>query len=52
MTVNERLWVAGLLKQIESAIECKDEEKFRKICKDIYLDTDTTDVLVDKYFKG
>lgn len=52
MTVNERLWVAGLMDDFYDAIERCDEKKFRDICERVFLGSENTEVLVDKYFKG
>ena len=52
MTVNERLWVAGLLDDFDKAISQSDEEKFRSICERVFLSSENIKVLIDKYFKG
>ena len=52
MTVNERLWAAGLSEDYEDAIKSNDEEKFRGICDQLFLGSENVQVLVNKYFKG
>ena len=50
MTVNERLFVAGLQEDFDKAIGRNDEKGFRSICERVFLGSENIQVLVDKYF--
>lgn len=50
MTVNERLWVSGLMSEFDKGIEEKNEIGFREICRRIFLCEENIAVLVNKYF--
>jgi hypothetical protein len=52
MTVNERLWAAGLLDVFDEAIERKNETRFREICQRVFLGPENIQALVDKYFSS
>ena len=51
MTVNERLYLAGLLDEFDKAIDSKDEQKLRAICKAIFLGLENTEALIRESFK-
>ncbi|MDO3624968.1 hypothetical protein [Mucilaginibacter sp. BT774] len=46
MTVNERLYVAGLMNEFDKAVDEKDIEKVISILKQVDLDTPNTDVIL------
>lgn len=52
MTVNERLWVSGLVSEFDKAIEDKNEKEFREICRRVFLSEENITVLVNKYLGG
>lgn len=45
MTVNERLFVAGLMKDFESAVNRKDKRAITEILKRVYLDDESIDAI-------
>ena len=49
MTVNERLYVAGLLDAFDDAIVHKNEIALRLICEKEHLSSANIDVLIEKY---
>jgi hypothetical protein len=49
MTVNERLYVAGLFDDFYRAASEQDEQELRRICERVHLGRGNTDVLVKKY---
>ncbi|WP_295799256.1 hypothetical protein [Mucilaginibacter sp.] len=49
MTVNERLWVSGLMEQFDSAVREKNADKIIKILKKVELtEPNITDILRQK----
>ena len=49
MTVNERLWVSGLMNKFEEAINCKDTQKAIEILKAVELTGDNIKNLLISY---
>jgi hypothetical protein len=47
MTVNERLWVSGLMSKWDQAIAEQDETKLRLVCQQVYLEN--IDFYVNEY---
>ena len=52
MTVNERLYIAGLLNAYEDAIEQRNEGELRHISKKIHLSPENIEVLIEKYINN
>ncbi|MDQ3908094.1 MAG: hypothetical protein M3268_07085 [Acidobacteriota bacterium] len=51
MTVNERLWVAGLMDDFDRAVERRDVSAVRSILRRVYLDAAAIDANVDLLFR-
>jgi hypothetical protein len=49
MTVNERLYVAGLLNAFDDAIAQQDENELRRISEKVHLSRENIEILVEKY---
>jgi hypothetical protein len=49
MTVNERLYVAGLLDAFEDAIAQQNENELRSISEEVHLSPENIEILVEKY---
>lgn len=47
MTVNERLWVSGLIGEFDSAMERRDEAKVSEILRMVYLDQLSIDAIIE-----
>lgn len=41
MTVNERLWVSGLMSEYDKAVKLRDVDEMTKILTKIYLDEES-----------
>ena len=50
MTVNERLWLAGQVEAFDNAIVESNEAEFRAICKGVFLDENSINVLLAENF--
>jgi hypothetical protein len=50
LTVNERLWLSGRMQDFDDAIAETNEAEFKVICKSVFLDESSINVLVAKYF--
>lgn len=46
MTVNERLWIAGLMDDFDSAVEKMDWDRLSEILKPVYLDQESIDAII------
>lgn len=46
MTVNERLWVSGLMESFDEAVTANDEAKMRSILKKVYLSSDSIEAIL------
>jgi len=51
MTVNERLWVSGLMEQFDSAVKRKDTGEITEILKKVYLDQSNIDAVIAVEFE-
>ncbi len=49
MTVNERLYVSGLIKKFDKAVNMKDAEKIRSILKKVELTEENILPILEKY---
>ena len=52
MTVNERLYVAGLFDAFYAAIEQKNGLELRRICKKVHLSEEDIEVLVREHINN
>jgi len=50
MTVNERLWVSGLLAEFDAAVERRDEVKVSEILTMVFLDQLSIDAIIGSQF--
>jgi hypothetical protein len=48
MTVNERLFVCGMMSAFDKAIDERDPEKIRKILTDVELDEDSIKPILER----
>ena len=46
MTVNERLFLSGLLERYEKAVAAWDVDEISEVLKSIYLNTETIDAII------
>ena len=46
MTVNERLWVSGLMQQYDRAVQRRDILEMNEICSKVFLDQPTIDAII------
>lgn len=46
MTVNERLYLSGLLNTFDEAVEERDKEKVRDILEQVYLTPENIDAII------
>lgn len=46
MTVNERLWVAGLMDAYDAAVAVRDHDQMAEILKKVYLDSGTIEAII------
>ncbi len=51
MTVNERLYLSGQLKEFDAAIDCKDKAKLIEILRDIEVDEPSIQKTVERVLK-
>ena len=51
MTVNERLYVSGLMRQFDDAVERKDTEEISEILRKLYLDQPDIDAIIGFAFR-
>ena len=49
MTVNERLYIGGYLKEFDNAIKNKDKDRVIEILKKVDCDNKTIESILDKY---
>ena len=49
MTVNERLYVSGLMDEFEEAVEKKNTDKVRAILEKVELTDDSIKPILEKY---
>ena len=49
MTVNERLYVAGLIDKFDKAVKEKDTAKVREILKSVELNEDSIRPILEEY---
>jgi hypothetical protein len=51
MTVNERLYLAGLLDDFDKALEQKDKLRLKSILEKVYFNSETAQEIVDELVK-
>lgn len=51
MTVNERLFLSGLLKDFDEAVEQKNELKLKSILEKIYLSQENIQIIIERELK-
>jgi len=51
MTVNERLYLAGLLEDFDQALEQKDKSRLKLILEKVYFSSETAQETVDELIK-
>ena len=51
MTVNERLYRSGLLREFDEAVAIKDQKAVRKILEQIYLTPENVEAIIRNEFK-
>ena len=48
MTVNERLYLAGLMDAFEDAVAARDKDRLATILQEVYLDEKTVDAILER----
>ncbi|MGI8544147.1 MAG: hypothetical protein ACR2MD_11825 [Aridibacter sp.] len=51
MTVNERLFLSGLINEFDEAVAQKDELKLKSILENIYLSQENIQIIVEQELK-
>jgi len=48
MTVNERLWLAGLMDDFDAAVAARDRLRVTAILQEVYLDEKTVEAILNR----
>jgi hypothetical protein len=52
MTVNERLFVAGLVDEFDRAVRARDEQSLKRILRDVEVSDDNIDAILKQVLPG